>query len=148
MAASVKVLRAEGSHISIADTFSNLKATHDVKTDATTQPNVQAASILPVDSGIVVDTHMVQRFVKGEDLAFQYRADPDLLGRSMMPSQPGDPNEWKLNYDVFVVCDGHSGIRVRSMAWIANVCARGVHVLSVIHTLSFIATSFLIFITT
>lgn len=96
----------------MADTFFSLKATNAVKADESVQANARPMSVLPVDSGIVIDSHMVQRFVKGEDLAFQYRADPDLLGRSMLPSQPGDPIEWKLNYDVFVVCDGHSGIGV------------------------------------
>lgn len=127
MAATVKVLKAESGHLSIAETFSSLKATSAVKADERSQANVQPISVLPVDSGIVVDSHMVQRFVKGEDLAFQYRADPDLLGRSMLQSQPGDPNEWKLNYDVFVVCDGHSGIRVRSLVLEANVCFRVAH---------------------
>lgn len=122
MTATVKVLKAESGPMSIAETFSSLKATSAAKAEERSQENVQPISILPVDSGIVVDSHMVQRFVKGEDLAFQYRADPDLLGRSMLQAQPGDPNEWKLNYDVFVVCDGHSGIRVCSLALEANVC--------------------------
>lgn len=121
MAATVKVLRAESSNKTLAETFTSLKASSPAM-QLTDPANAQPMSILPVDSGIVVDSHMVQRFVKGEDLAFQYRADPDLLGRSMLPSQPGDPNEWKLNYDVFVVCDGHSGIRVRFLASNANVC--------------------------
>lgn len=73
-----------------------------------------AAFALPVDSGFTVEAEVAQRFVKGEDIAFCFRADPGLLGRAMASDQPDDPAEWKLNYDLFVVCDGHSGVAVRS----------------------------------
>jgi hypothetical protein len=80
--------------------------------DLPVEAAVQSESVLPVDPGFSVEAHVVHRFVKGEDLAFQYRADSSLLGRPMPPYQSGNPDEWKLNYDVFVVCDGHSGVKV------------------------------------
>lgn len=76
--------------------------------EATTIP-----SVLPVDPGFTVEAEVAQKFVKGEDLAFCFRADPGLLGRPMPAVQAADPMMWKLNYDVFVVCDGHSGNAVR-----------------------------------
>jgi hypothetical protein len=72
-----------------------------------------APSVLPVDPGFSVEAEVAQKFVKGEDLAFCFRADPGLLGRPMPAVQAADPMAWKLNYDVFVVCDGHSGNAVR-----------------------------------
>ena len=83
----------------------------------------QPQSVLPVDPGFTVEAGVAQRFVKGEDIAFCYRADPALLGRAMPATQPTDPADWKLNYDVFVVCDGHSGSAVRPCSsWSAAVC--------------------------
>lgn len=76
--------------------------------------NGQDATVLPIDPGFTVEAEVGQKFVKGEDIAFCFRADPGLLGRAMRQAQPHDPADWKLNYDVFVVCDGHSGIAVRS----------------------------------
>lgn len=73
---------------------------------------VPAHSILPVDPGFSIESHMYMRQVKGEDIAFSYRADPSLLGRPMPTAQAGSPEEWKLNFDVFVLCDGHSGSQV------------------------------------
>jgi hypothetical protein len=80
---------------------------------ARAQRQDEQAPVLPVDPGFAVEAEVGQRFVKGEDIAFCFRADPGLLGRAMAQTQPEDPAEWKLNYDVFVVCDGHSGIAVR-----------------------------------
>ena len=81
-------------------------------------------SVLPVDPGFTVEAEVAQKFVKGEDIAFCYRADPALLGRSMPSSQPDDPADWKLNYDVFVVCDGHSGVAVRFSYALRARCVR------------------------
>jgi hypothetical protein len=79
--------------------------------DVLDAPPVQC--VLPVDPGFTVEAEVAQKFVKGEDLAFCYRAHPGLLGRPMRPVQTTDPALWQLNYDVFVVCDGHSGNAVR-----------------------------------
>lgn len=68
--------------------------------------------ILPVDPGFSVESHMYMRQVKGEDIAFSYSADVSLLGRPMPATQAGAPEEWKLNFDLFVLCDGHSGSQV------------------------------------
>jgi hypothetical protein len=83
--------------------------------------------VLPVDAGFVVEAEVGQRFVKGEDIAFCFRADPGLLGRAMAQHQPDDPADWKLNYDIFVLCDGHSGIAVRSFTSVLHVLVSLVH---------------------
>jgi hypothetical protein len=83
------------------------------KVSSSKMPAAPMASILPVDPGFTVEADVAQRFVKGEDLAFCFRADPTLMGRAMPETQAVDPADWKLNYDVFVVCDGHSGVAVR-----------------------------------
>lgn len=75
-------------------------------------PASAPAHILPVDPGFSIESHMYMRQVKGEDIAFSYRADSSLLGRPMPSTQTGTPEEWKLNFDVFVLCDGHSGSQV------------------------------------
>jgi hypothetical protein len=72
----------------------------------------QSPSLLPVDSGLTIDAHVYLRQIKGEDIAFNYRADPALLGRPMPKVQVGPPEDWKLNFDVFIICDGHSGRQV------------------------------------
>lgn len=88
----------------------------------------QTTSLLPVDPGFTVEAEVAQRFVKGEDIAFCFRADPGLLGRAMAPIQPEDPADWKLNYDVFVVCDGHSGVAVRSEYLLSTYAGSWSHV--------------------
>jgi hypothetical protein len=84
-------------------------------------PDAGLGRILPVDPGFSIDSHMYMRQVKGEDIAFSYRADPSLLGRPMPSMQIGTPEEWKLNFDVFVLCDGHSGSQVRSLQAACNI---------------------------
>ena len=87
-------------------------------------PAVLAAAperILPVDPGFSIESHMYMRQVKGEDIAFSYRADASLLGRPMPTTQAGSPEEWKLNFDVFVLCDGHSGSQVCAAVFIGRV---------------------------
>lgn len=77
-------------------------------------PSQEGHSILPVDSGFIIDGHVYQRNIKGEDIAFNFRSDRALLGRPMPTVQVGRPEDWKLNFDVFVICDGHSGCQVRT----------------------------------
>jgi hypothetical protein len=78
-------------------------------------PVTGVARVLPVDPGFSIESHMYMRQVKGEDIVFSYRADPSLLGRPMPSTQTGTPDEWRLNFDVFVLCDGHSGTQVCSV---------------------------------
>ena len=89
-----------------------LRAEADMHSTCKVQETAPAQSILPVDPGFSVEAEVRERIVKGEDMAFCFRADPKLLGRAMPATQPQDPAAWQLNYDVFVVCDGHSGTAV------------------------------------
>lgn len=65
--------------------------------------------LLPVDPGFVIQAGSAERIVKGEDRCFSHRAHPDMIGRRKLPGVGPDPEAWQLNYDVFCICDGHSG---------------------------------------
>ena len=66
------------------------------------------ARVLPVDPGFHLQAAVADRTVKGEDIFFMHRAEPGAVGCAM-PAYTQDPKTWKLHYDVFCVCDGHSG---------------------------------------
>lgn len=73
-----------------------------------------AASVLPVDPRFTLQSDFNQKVLKGEDFWFQHRALPETRGRPVPPPDPIDQAHWKLNYDLFVVADGHSGRAVRT----------------------------------
>jgi hypothetical protein len=91
-------------------------------------PDEEAPNLLPVDPGFTIDMFASFREVKGQDMEFSHRADAALLGGPMPAVQRGtNPDDWRLNFDVFVFCDGHSSQR-KLWSWVCAADFNCVHV--------------------